>query len=189
MRIILASSSPRRTQLLAQLGVLHDVAAPEVDETSPVGLGPSQVVESLALKKARAVATPGLQAWVIGADTVVVKDGEIYGKPVDANDAKRMLYSLQGRRHEVFTGVAVLGARGQLRVGYCRVNVDMAPVDKASVAAYVQSGEPLDKAGAYSIQGMGARFVERIEGDYYAVVGLPLALTARFLVELGYTFS
>ncbi|MHB1628394.1 MAG: Maf family protein [Bacilli bacterium] len=189
VKVILASSSPRRTQLLAQIGVEHEVMVPETDESYPAALNPGQVVETLALRKAWAVAKPGVQAWVIGADTIVVKDGDIYGKPQDASDAKRMLRVLQGQRHEVFTGVAVLDAHGRSRIGHRRVNVDMAPVDERAVVSYVQSGEPLDKAGAYSVQGSGARFVERIEGDYYAVVGLPLSMVARFLTELGYHFS
>ncbi len=188
VKVILASSSPRRTQLLAQIGVEHEVVTPEADETFPVDFDPCQAVETLALRKARAVVQPGMQAWVIGADTIVVKDGEIYGKPLDPSDAKRMLGALQGQRHEVVTGVAVLDANGQSRLGHRRVNVVMAPMSEDAVISYVQSGEPLDKAGAYSIQGVGARFVERVEGDYYAVVGLPLALTARFLTELGYEF-
>lgn len=183
--IFLASSSPRRTQLLQQIGVEHQVIEPECDENVPVSFAPRAVVESLSLRKAKAVAARVKTGIVIGADTIVTVKGQIFGKPRNAEQAYQMLDSLQGSRHQVFSGVAAVAAQtGQVRVGYRKVWVKMRSVSAEEIVSYVQTGEPLDKAGAYSIQGYGAVFVESIVGDYYAVVGLPLELTMRFLREL-----
>ena len=173
--LILASASPRRRELLTSLGLEFTVLPAPIDEASiPVeGLTPDQVVETLARVKAQAVAELYPDRCVIGADTVVVLDGHIYGKPTDAADAVNMLGLLQGREHRVYTGLAVLhGSQCQTAVETTRVW--MRPLTLAERQTYVATGEPLDKAGAYAIQGMGSLLVSRIDGCYFNVVGLPL---------------
>ena len=150
---------------------------------------PDALVTTLAAAKAREVAgrpeTPE-DAWVLAADTVVVLDGQVLGKPADAAEARAMLARLAGRTHRVHTGVALTRARDGLLVADVEVSaVTMAPLDAATIARYVATGEPLDKAGAYAVQGLGSIFVERIEGCYFNVVGLPLARTARLLRAFG----
>ncbi len=186
--IVLASSSPRRTQLLQQIGICHRVMPIDVDETYPAELSPQDAVQLLAGRKAEAAVAHGAEGWVIGADTIVAGDGASFGKPRDAADAHAMLRRLQGRRHDVYSGVMVQDtSTGARRCGYSHVTVWMRSVADEEIAWYVASGEPLDKAGAYSIQGVGALFVERLYGDYYAVVGLPLQQTAGFLRDLGWS--
>jgi septum formation protein len=184
-RLILASASPRRRELLARLGLPFEARAMAADETPRPGESPVDLVARLALVKARAVDAPG--ALVVGADTVVALDGEILGKPLDAADAARMLRALSGRAHEVWTGVAVVrdGAEPLTLETTCRTRVVFRELDAREIDDYVASGEPLDKAGAYAIQGGAARFVERCEGDYENVVGLPLAATAALLERAG----
>lgn len=188
MRLVtLASSSPRRTVLLEQIGVAHRVLAPEVDETVAPGLRPDEVVRILAARKSDAAWRLGADGLVVGADTVVALGRRLFGKPADEEQAREMLRALRGRVHHVFTGVCVLSAAsGERRIGVAKVRVKFCPVADAEIDLYAASGEALDKAGAYSVQGSGARFVEWVCGDYYAVVGLPLAMTHRFLKELGY---
>lgn len=187
--VVLASSSPRRTELLRMLGIAHRVVSVPVDETMIFGDSVPSNVSRLAREKAFAVASRVTQGLVIGADTVVVFDNQIFGKPTDANDAVDMLRKLQGHVHEVFSGVAVIDAKTLMaRVDYRRVEVKMRKLSDAEIVSYVNTREPLDKAGAYAIQGVGARFIEWICGDYYAVVGLPLELTAHLLIESGYSF-
>ncbi len=184
--IILASSSPRRTRLLQQIGVPHRAVAVAVDETHPPELTPPDVVQLLARRKVEAAIALGARGFIIGADTLVAIDGLLLGKPRDKEDARLMMERLQGRRHDVYSGVAVRStATGMERCGYSHVTVWMRNIPDVEIAAYVASGEPLDKAGAYSIQGIGAIFVERLYGDYYAVVGLPLERTVSFLRDLG----
>lgn len=185
--VTLASTSPRRTALLEQIGVVHRVLSPEVDETVKEDLPPYEVARLLAVRKAKAVLHRAADGFVVAADTVVALGRRRFGKPVDAGEARAMLCALQGRVHHVFTGVCVLSvASGESRVGVARVRVKFCPVTDAEIELYTASGEALDKAGAYSVQGSGARFVEWVCGDYYAVVGLPLSMTNRFLRELGY---
>ncbi len=183
--IVLASSSPRRKQLLELLGLSFDVAPADIDETWRNGEAPAVHAERLARGKAADVARP--DALVIGADTIVVIGGEILGKPRDAAEAAVMLRRLAGRDHEVFTAVAAAW-RGTMVSGTNRTAVHVRRLDDAAIAAYVATGEPLDKAGAYGIQGFGAVLVERIEGDYFTVMGLGLGLLVDLLGRLGLAY-
>jgi septum formation protein len=180
--VVLASASPRRRELLALLGLAFDVRPTDVDETWRNGEAPAAHAERLAREKAAAAASSG--AAVVGADTIVVTDGEILGKPRDAAEAREMLRRLAGRDHEVFTGVAVAYG-GALASGVGRTVVRFRPLDEAVIAEYVATGEPLDKAGAYGIQGFGAVLVERIDGDYFTVMGLGLGLMVELLARVG----
>jgi septum formation protein len=187
-RIVLASQSPRRAALLWGLGLDFGTVPADIDETYVAGEEPVAHVERLAREKAGAVAATHADAVVIGSDTVVVVDDEVLGKPRDAADAVRMLLRLQGRAHEVATGVAV--ARGGRIVSAVeRVAVWFRPFDAVTAAEYVGTGEPLDKAGAYGIQGYGATLVERIDGDYFAVMGLPVARTILLLQDVGLHYN
>jgi len=185
--LVLASSSPRRRELLARLGVEFEVRASDVDETPAPRETPRALVRRLALAKARAVCRPG--ELTLGADTIVALGDEPLGKPADAADASRMLGRLSNRSHEVWTGVALVAHEGGAlpveRVAECRTEVVFRALTAAEIAAYVASGEPLDRAGAYAIQGGAAPFVERIEGDYDNVVGLPVDLVRSLLEESG----
>ena len=187
---MLASGSPRRRELLAGLGLRFTVRPPAVDETPLPGEEPDACVLRLARAKAGAdgggPAPPGGEI-VLAADTVVVLEGELLGKPRDAADAARMLRRIAGREHEVLTGVAVRApAAGGMAAGIERTRVSMAPLSEARVEWYVATGEPLDKAGAYAVQGLGSLLVEAVYGNYTNVVGLPLPLVARLFAELGY---
>ena len=183
--IVLASASPRRRQLLELLGLTFEVAPTDVDETWRNGEAPPAHVERLAREKAAAGARGG--AVVVGADTIVVVGGEILGKPRDAAEARVMLRRLAGRAHDVYTAVAVAW-RGAIVSGSVRTAVWFRPLDDEVIAAYVATGEPLDKAGAYGIQGYGAVLVERIEGDYFTVMGLGLGLLVELLGRAGLTY-
>jgi len=188
--VVLASSSPRRRVLLRELGLGFSVRVPDVDERPLPGERPGPHVRRLALAKARAVArelAPGCGAqWVIGADTVVVLDGRILGKPRDAGDAQGMLARLSGRTHEVLTGVALVpAAGGRARTAVVRSRVEMKPFDEATIRRYVAGGEPLDKAGAYAVQGRGRQLVARVSGSLSNVVGLPLERLGRLLAAAG----
>jgi septum formation protein len=182
-RVILASQSPRRAQLLRMLGLTIETQPTDVDETWRAGEDAAGYAERLAREKAEVIAARQTDAVVIGSDTVVCIDSEVLGKPVDEDDAVRMLLRLQGRTHEVITAVAVW--RGGMRSAVERVSVQFRAFDAGVARAYAATGEPLDKAGAYGIQGCGATLVERIEGDYYAVMGLPVARTIALLEEAG----
>lgn len=191
MKLILASSSPRRAEVLADAGFTFEVVAARVDESRRTGEQAEAYVRRLAEAKARAVAG-GVSppAIVIAADTVVVMDGEVLGKPASAEDAGRMLRRLSGRTHQVLTGLAVLKIPGgAARVEIETTRVTFAPLTEAEIEGYVASGEPLDKAGAYAIQGRGGRLVARVEGCYFNVVGLPLARLYRILREMGWKDS
>lgn len=184
-RIILASQSPRRRDLLDQVGIAHEVRPADVDETPWPGEAPAAHAERLARAKALAVAGAAPDALVIGSDTIVVVDGDILGKPRDDADAVRMLRRLAGRTHQVLTAVAV--ARGaEVRTAVERVDVTFGPLDEGRIADYVATGEPRDKAGGYGIQGIGAMLVERIAGDYFAVMGLPVFRLVRLLEASGF---
>lgn len=188
--IFLASTSPRRTQLLTQVGIDHEILRPVDDESVDAALAPSEVVRSLAVRKARSVLTAAREGLVIGADTIVVANGSVLGKPSDPLAARAMLAVLSGSKHEVYSGVAVIdAASGQERSGVRCTSVTFRALTTHEIATYVASGEPMDKAGAYSIQGKGAVFVSGIEGDFYAVVGLPLQLTEQILQEFGWQRS
>ena len=187
-RLVLASASPRRQRLLAELGLRFDVRPPEADETPLPNETPAAMVDRLARDKALARLEAG--ELVLAADTTVAIDGEILGKPVDAADARRMLAAIAGREHEVFTGVAAAmldGAGGKrLAVRVARTLVRMRALSAAEIADYVATGEPLDKAGAYAIQELGSLLVDSIDGNFTNVVGLPLPTVADCLADLGY---
>ena len=178
-RIILASASPRRAELLHAAGFAFEVVPGDADERTLAGEGPFAYVRRVAQAKAAAVAGRHPGRLVLAADTTVVLGTRILGKPTDREDAARMLCQLAGREHLVMTAVALAGAREALDVDVTRVT--FAPMRDDDIAAYVASGEPMDKAGAYGIQGLASRFVERIEGSYSNVVGLPIALVHRLL--------
>ena len=184
-RLILASESPRRRELLATLGIPFEVRPSGIPEEFPSG-DPRDGVTALALAKARAVARTVEAGVVLGADTAVVLEGRVFGKPEDATDARRMLRALRGRRHEVVTGLALVEAR-QRREETASVvtEVRMASYDDATIEAYLATGEPFDKAGAYAVQGEGGRLVEAVEGCYTNVIGLPLTTTRRLLARWG----
>lgn len=183
MRLILASVSPRRAELLRAAGFEFDVVPARTDEAVHPGETPEQYVRRVAEEKARAVLPSAAGRIVLAADTTVVVDGEVLGKPVDSDDAARMLRQLSGRWHQVLTGVTLATAERLLtRVEITRV--EFAPLTNEEIAWYVASGEPADKAGAYAVQGLASRFVTRIDGSYSNVVGLPAALVYRMLAEL-----
>ncbi|MGO4183654.1 septum formation protein Maf [Paenibacillus sp. FSL A5-0031] len=191
-QLVLASSSPRRKELVASLDLSLPVyiLSTDTDETIEAGWSPSEVVEQLSLRKAKA-AIPLLQqkqevptSLIIGADTIVVLDGDVLGKPADDEEAKSMLRRLQGRSHEVYSGVAcVLSASGEALVAHRKTKVMMKPLSEDQIARYVATGEPRDKAGSYGIQGLGATIVEQIDGCYFNVVGLPLSLLSDMLAS------
>lgn len=191
MRIILASASPRRRELLARIGLDFEVIVSNVEEKVTTTI-PCDVVEELSRQKAEGVLQEIVEGaqdsldkgiseekdrmLIIGSDTIVACDGEILGKPKDAEEAKEMLRKLQGRSHEVYTGVTVLYVKGevQYRTFHEATKVHFYPMTEAEIEAYVATGDPLDKAGAYGIQGLCARYISGIEGDYNNVVGLPV---------------
>lgn len=184
--IILASGSPRRQELLAGLGLNFEVEVSSIDETITANLPPHEMVEILARRKAAAVAKHRKHGLVLGSDTLVVLEEEQLGKPKDEEEAFLMLQRLQGKTHLVYTGVALVDVETERwQVGHQATKVTMAPLSAEEIRQYIASKEPLDKAGAYGIQGLGATFIERIEGDYFTVVGLPLRLTAQFLKTFG----
>lgn len=182
--IVLASGSPRRRQLLEMLHIPFRVIAPDVDEHVRAGESPQRYVARLARAKAHAVAPLAPGDVILAADTTVVLDGEIIGKPESPAEAVAMLGRLQGRTHEVMTAVAV-ARNGELAEALDVSRVTFRPADGATLAAYVATGEPLDKAGAYAIQGFGAPLVERVEGDFFGVMGLPLRLALDLLARFG----
>ncbi len=180
--LILASASPRRRELLRRAGLRFRVRPSHADETALPGETPRRHVRRLAQEKARAVWRPG--EYVLGADTIVVIDNRILGKPRDARDAARMLRLLSGRSHRVLTGVCLLTPAGA-RTEVAETRVWFRRLTRREIAEYVASGEPLDKAGAYAIQGLASRFVERIDGCYANVVGLPVARVYGLLTSAG----
>ena len=184
MEIILASQSPRRREMLTLMGLTFQVVVSDVQEVSPPGATPEVLVGHLALQKAQAVAASYPAHCVIGADTIVYIDGKVIGKPKDEADAFRILSLLQGRTHTVYTGVAVLSPKG-VDVRHSETKVTFAAMTEEEIRWYIATGEPMDKAGAYGIQGPGGMFVERVEGNYFTVIGLPLPLLYRMLKQAG----
>ncbi len=181
--LVLASGSPRRRQLLEMLGLGVEVRPPRIAEIRAPGEDPRSYVERLAREKAASVAGD----LVLGADTTVVVDGEVLEKPTDADDALRMLRRLQGRTHQVLTAIALKTPRGML--GATDVTaVVFRTADDDLLRAYVATGEPMDKAGAYGIQGYGAALVERIDGDFFSVMGLPVRRVLELLEQAGYRY-
>jgi nucleoside triphosphate pyrophosphatase len=187
-RVILASASPRRRELLALVGIPHVVEPADIDESYRDGEEAAEHAERLAREKAETIASRNPDAIVIAADTIVVIEGLVLGKPRDEADAERMLRMLAGQTHVVLTGVAV--ARGErMRSGIESVRVTFRPLTRARIRAYIATREPMDKAGAYGIQGYGATLIERIDGDYFAVMGLALARMTDLLGELGVSYD
>lgn len=184
--LILASSSPRRSEILTAVGWPFETHPAGVDETRLAGEGPEDFVTRLARAKAEAVAQSRLFGLVLGADTTVLVDGEILEKPRDAADARRMLRALGGRWHEVLTGVALVRAEtGRASVGLERTRVRFAETTDAEIDWHVRTGDVLDKAGAYAIQGLASRFIRAIEGSYSNVVGLPVDVVYLMLSSLS----
>jgi len=182
--LILASSSPRRRELLAAAGIAFTAQPADIDETHRPGESPIAFTLRLAREKAEAIARKDPGATILGADTIVVCDEEILGKPADEADAARMLKKLSGRAHQVVTGVALLSTRG-LDARTETTTVTMRAISDEEIAAYIATGEPMDKAGAYGIQGGAAAFVARIAGDYTNIVGLPIALVQEMLSRIA----
>lgn len=189
-KIILASSSPRRQELIRSLGLDHEIIVSSVDESTEPGLAPSYIAESLSVRKARAVyeqyKMSGSSNIVIGSDTIVVYRGEVLGKPVNEEDSYRMLKLLQGDVHQVYSGIACIdAASGRTLQAHKVTSVRMKPLTDEQIWRYIATGEPRDKAGSYAIQGFGATIVDAIEGDYFNVVGLSVSLLADLLSEFG----
>jgi septum formation protein len=191
LKLILASASPRRAEILRNAGIQFEVRATDVDESRLTGEFPGDYVRRLALAKARSVAAEyrglGDEALVLGADTVVVVDADVLGKPVSQDNARSMLRRLSGRVHEVHTGLALLRSSGEeQRVVEEITRVHFAPLTDREIEDYISTGEPFDKAGAYGIQAIGGRYVKGIEGCYFNVMGLPLARLWSLLREVGW---
>ena len=187
--MILASGSPRRRELLAGLGWNFTIVPSLIDEKEAAGESPDCLVRRLADEKASDVAARFPGNWVLGADTVVAVDGRILGKPRGEAESAAMITELSGRTHSVFTGVALLAPDGRKLIRAEETRVTFRPLSEADVAAYIAQGESLDKAGAYAIQGKGTLLVERVEGCYFNVVGLPLFCVSKMFAELGITLA
>jgi septum formation protein len=186
--VVLASASPRRRELLALIGIAHEVRPADVDESIPPGEPPAVHAERLARSKAEAVGRGDPAAIVIAADTIVVIDDDILGKPRDAAEATKMLRRLSGRTHTVYTGVAVRRAATTVSAVE-HVAVTFRPLTDERIASYIATGEPMDKAGAYGIQGFGATIVERIDGDYFAVMGLAVGTMVELMTQVGVRYE
>ena len=187
-RVILASASPRRRDLLTMLGIAHEVLPAEIDERYLPGEPPIAHAERLAREKGAVIAARAPDAVVIAADTIVVIDDVVLGKPRDDAEAAAMLRRLAGRTHTVFTAVAV-SRGGRIESGVEAVTVTFRALDDETIRAYIATREPMDKAGAYGIQGYGAAIVERIDGDYFAVMGLAIGLMLALLRRLGVRYD
>jgi septum formation protein len=186
--VVLASASPRRRELLNLIGIAHEVRPANIDESIRSRETPRSHAERLAREKATAIATRDPNLITIGADTIVVVNRHVLGKPTDGAHARRMLAMLSGREHLVITALAV-SRGGKLRSGVEEVRVKFRRLGKREIDAYIATGEPMDKAGAYGIQGFGATIVERIEGDYFAVMGLPLVRLVRLMRAVGVSYQ
>jgi septum formation protein len=187
-KLILASQSPRRSEILSSVGWEFEKKIADIDETELAGETPENYVQRLAREKAEAVAQTVENGLVLGADTTVVIDEKIIGKPRDLDDARKMLQMLSGNWHEVLTGVALAQTfenKLETQVDYERTRVKFAPLSEREIEFLVAKGEPLDKAGAYAVQAQAALFIEGIVGDYWNVVGLPVNLVYRLLEKLN----
>ena len=187
-RVVLASASPRRRELLTLIGIAHDVIPADVDETYVKGEQPREHAERLARAKAAKIAAIETDALVVGSDTIVVIDDTVLGKPRNDADAVRMLMMLSGRTHVVMTAVAAAHG-GRVVSGLEEVNVTFRDLALDEARSYVATREPMDKAGAYGIQGFGATIVQRVEGDYFAVMGLPIVRLVGLMRELGVVYD
>jgi septum formation protein len=186
--LVLASQSPRRAELIARLGLDFDVQPADIDESYRPGERPPEHAERLSREKAEAIARTHPHALVVGSDTIVVIDGDVLGKPRSREQAVEMLMRLSGRDHEVCTGVAV-AMDGRVESGLERVRVRFRRLDRRACDEYVATGEPMDKAGAYGIQGFGSAIVESIAGDYFAVMGLPVARMLGLIERFGWRYG
>ncbi len=184
MEIILASGSPRRRELLNTLGLSFRVCPAKGEENAPEGAGPGEIVKALSRAKAAEVSRQFAGELIIAADTIVYLDGRVLGKPKDEADARAMLSALSGRSHEVYTGITVMLEEDALCEAEC-TKVFFRELSAEEIDAYVASGDPMDKAGAYGIQGRAALMVEKIEGDYFNVMGLPLCRLGKMLKTIG----
>ncbi len=191
-RLVLASASPRRADIMRQLGLEPEVCPADIDESYRPGETPAEHVERLAREKARAVSQAVSQEdpapLVVGGDTIVLDGARVLAKPEDEAEAHSMLLSLSGRNHEVLSGIAIAGDHGVVST-VARTTVRMRPFGDDVVSAYVATGEPLDKAGGYGIQGLGAALIDGIDGDYYSVVGFPVASFLDLLDRAGWRFD
>lgn len=185
MSLILASASPRRAELLRNAGIEFAVQPPNISEDPRPGEDPATLARRLALEKAREIFRKNPGKFVLSADTVVVIDGQMLAKPQDADDAVRMLSLLSGRTHEVITGVCLTGPENVQDVRAENTRVTFNRIEEAEIREYVATGDPMDKAGGYGIQGMASRWIPKIEGDYFNVVGLPVALVWKMFREHG----
>lgn len=186
-RLILASASPRRARLLAEAGIAFEVRAANVDERVKLAVAPVDAAREVALRKARAIAAPG--AWILAADTLIDHEGRALGKPQDVVDAHGILRMLSGATHQVVTAVVVRGPDGREHAGHRVTSVTFRELSDAEIDAYIRTGEPMDKAGAYGIQGGAAKFVARVEGPMDNVVGLPMDLVRELLADAGFPRS
>lgn len=188
VKVILASGSPRRRELMELMGIPFETDVSDADEDIDKEMPPERYVGELSRRKAKAVEARHEKDIIIGADTIVVMDGTVLGKPKDKDDALRMLHMLAGRTHSVYTGVTISYTKGIADRAeesfHVRTDVTMYPANEMLLEAYTESSEPYDKAGAYGIQGRGALLVERIEGDYYNVMGLPISGLYRRLINI-----
>jgi len=182
--LILASRSPRRAELLGRLALPFETHPADIDEEALRHLEPAQIAQELAMQKAKAAWKPG--QWVLAADTVVALEGETLGKPKDLEENKAFLKRLSGRTHTVYTGFAILKPEGFLHCEVAPAQVTFRPLQAWELEWYAKSGEGLDKAGGYGAQGLGMVLLERIEGDFYTVMGLPVSRVWQRLYELGY---
>ncbi len=186
-KILLASTSPRRAGLLSMLELDFEIVPSDIDETYRKGEGPEEHVKRLALEKAQAVMEKGYNGLILGADTVVVLDGKVMGKPKDKMGAFGMLKRLAGRIHMVYSGLALYEPKEDIEiVEYAKTMVKLSPLKNHEAEAYLKTREPMDKAGSYGIQGIGGSLVEEVKGCYFNVVGLPLSLLRKMLNGLGY---
>jgi septum formation protein len=181
-KLILASGSPRRSEILGFVGWDFEKSVADIDEAELAGEKPAEYVQRLAREKAQAVALRHKDRLVLGADTTVVIDDEILGKPIDLDDARKMLQILSGREHQVLTGIALV-KNDKVSVALQKTKVTFNEMDDEEIDFLVKYGEPLDKAGAYGVQAQAALFIEKLEGDYWNVVGLPINLVYRLLRE------
>ena len=187
-RIVLASSSPRRAAVLRQLGLSPEIMTADVDEAYRRDESPAEHVERLARSKAQGISMGEPGALVVGGDTVVVDGRRVLGKPRSLDEAASMLAGLAGKRHEVYSGLAISGGHGTAS-GVARASVRFRPFDPATARRYAETGEPGDKAGAYGIQGLGAALVDSVDGDYYCVVGFPVSLFVQLLERAGWRYD
>ncbi|RCW88384.1 septum formation protein [Halanaerobium sp. DL-01] len=186
-KLVLASASPRREELLKQLKLQFTIVPSRIDESQFNGLKPVDMVEKLAFAKAESVSELVEEAIIIAADTVVVAQDRVLNKPEDAEDAKNMLSALSGKEHQVITGVAVMNSEtDEYLVEHNITSVFMEEISEEEIDKYLETGEPMDKAGAYAIQGFGSLFVREIKGSYYSVVGLPLNQLSKMLKKFNY---